>query len=65
MRLIAVINLPVILLALAFGSFALPRGAGEDPYAQRSSTFFSFTAIFFVKLVDRHRLRFQWHFASA
>ncbi|KAH9995249.1 hypothetical protein BJV77DRAFT_1066341 [Russula vinacea] len=34
MRLIAVINLPVILLALAFGSFALPRGAGEDPYAQ-------------------------------
>ena len=47
MRLIAVINLPLILLTLAVGSFALPRNSGEDPHIARSSTFL-FTALVFL-----------------
>ncbi|KAH9995250.1 hypothetical protein BJV77DRAFT_1066342 [Russula vinacea] len=31
MRLTAAINLPVLLLALAVGSFALPKDTGQNP----------------------------------
>lgn len=56
MRLTAAINLPVLLLALAVGSFALPKDTGQNPTPDCSSTFF-LTALFFVQLVDSHRPR--------
>ena len=48
MRLLVIINLPVLLLTLAVGSFALPIQPGQNPDVDCSSNFFFLTALFFL-----------------
>jgi len=58
MRITAVVNLPVILLALAVGAAALPASKKNDPLVKTNITspshlFFIIAPPFFTQLVDR------------